>query len=189
MSPASRRATFTPSRSLTLPNGKVCHPSRLHALIRHCVATSGKLSLKPKPSADSEEDLAAPAISSWGECRASGDGGRSLSPAAAAGSKSSSLAVWSGSNSDVHGKPRQTFLDKLCGVRPWLVKDECSNTVLQLIGQIILPKQLVEDNRSGFGLTLGPHGEIVVVDPRLLADGRLRELTYAINSMLAECFS
>ena len=44
----------------------VCHSSRLHALIRHFVATYGKLSLKPKPSADSEEDLAAPAITSWG---------------------------------------------------------------------------------------------------------------------------
>ena len=50
----------------------VCHPSRLHALIRHFVATYGKLSLKPKPSADGDEDLAAPAVSSWGECRASG---------------------------------------------------------------------------------------------------------------------
>ena len=110
-----------------------------------------------------------------------------MSLAAATGSKSSSLAVWSGSNSGVHGKPRQTFLDKLCGVRPCLVKDEWSNTVLQLIGRITWPKQLAEDNRSGFGLTLGPHGEIAVVDPRLLADGRLRELTCAINSMLAEC--
>ena len=90
----------------------VCHPSLLHAVIHDFVATYGKLNLKPKPSADSEEDLAAPAVS---ECRASGDGGRSLSPAAAAGSKSSSLAVWSGSDSDVHGKPRQTFLDKLRG--------------------------------------------------------------------------
>ena len=114
-------------------------------------------------------------------------GGRSLSPAAGVGSKSSSLAVWSGSNSDVHGKPRQTFLDKLRGIRPWLVKDEWSATVCQLVNKITWPRQLVEDNRSGFGLTLGPRGEIALVDPRLLADGKLRELTCAINSMLAEC--
>ena len=157
----------------------------MHALIRHFVATYGKLSLKLKPSADSDEDLAAPATSLWGECRASGNGGRSLSPAAGVGSKSSSLAVWSGSNSDVHGKPRQTFLDKLRGCKPWLVKDEWSLTVCQLINKITWPKQLVEDARSGFGLTLGPRGEIALVDPRLLADGRLRELTCAIKSLLA----
>ena len=90
----------------------VFHPSRLHALIRHFVGAYGKLSLKPKVSAGDDEDLAAPATSSWGDSDAEScvfAGGGSLSSAVGAakhGGGSSSFAVkWSGSHGNVHGKP------------------------------------------------------------------------------------
>ena len=111
-----------------------------------------------------------------------------MSPAAGAGSKGSSLAsTWSGSDRHVHGKPRQSFLDKLHGRKALLVKDEWSSTICQMIDKIKWPKQCVENARSGFGLTLGLRGEIATSDPRLLTDGKLKELTRAINSMLVEC--
>ena len=44
--------------------------------------------------------------------------------------------------------------------RPCLVKDEWSATVCRLVNKITWPRQLVEDNRSGFGLTLGPRGKL-----------------------------
>ena len=170
----------------------VFHPSRLHALIRHFVGAYGKLSLKPKVSASDDEDLAAPATSSWGDCAescVSAGGGSSTSAAGTSerGSGSLSPAVkWSGSHGNVHGKPRQTHLDKLHGRKAYLVKDEWAKTICEMIDKVAWPKQSAEDGRSGYGLTIGLCGEFCVGDPRAL-NGKIKEVVRAINSALVEC--
>ena len=59
----------------------------------------------------------------------------------------------------MHGKPRQTHLDKWHGRKAYLVKDEWAKTICDMIDKVAWPKQQAEDGRSGYGLTIGPCGE------------------------------
>ena len=102
------------------------------------------------------------------------------------GGSSPSAVNWSGSHGNVHGKPRQTSLDKLHGRKAYLVKDEWALTICEMIDKIAWPKQPAENDRTGYGLTVGPCGEFCVGDPRAL-NSKVTELVRAVNSALAEC--
>ena len=127
-----------------------------------------------------------------GDCQSScvSAGSGSLSPAAGASERGcgglSPAAKWSGSHGNVHGKPRQTHLDKLHGRKAYLVKDEWAKTIRGMTDKIAWPEQSAEDGRSGYGLTIGPCGESCVGDPREL-NGKIKEDVRAVYSALGEC--